>query len=451
MKKILITAVITSMLTIPLGVFAEGGSEARLSGIYESHNDIKIIHNVENPQSIAWYSSSAKDGAYAQIAGEENLSYKVKSADSGKWIKAVVTDEQNNFVETEPRKIEAKWDIRCSDEIIPDILPETPAKNLFSLDGEKFILLDTTEDEDARFLVMTKDSVGERVFSEKKSQSFGNMIGFLNNLDTVQFYYNTDTPSSTEENYSQSGYIGNEQFKQLPQAVFASIDKNRVWKTEAMASGQLKERVYCGGIAIPAVSDIKKYSDKIGWKDSGDFWFRTPSKASRTSALFANSAALGKTESKAANENTAGLRLMFYLDKDFFIKNKVSDAGSAVLETMWSQYTKDQLLNIYTQEELTALGYIDFSIESFTISDDAAHICLNSRLNAGKDITVLVAAYDENGLLCGVNIKVIPCSEGSNNADIELEGGDGYSSAMAVIINSVQNPAPIYKAVRISK
>ena len=451
MKKILITAVITSMLTASQGVFAEGGGEARLSGIYESHNDIKIIHNVENPQSIAWYSSSAKDGAYTQIAGEESSSYKVKSADSGKWIKAAVTDEQNNFTETEPRKIEEKWNIRCSDEIIPDILSETPAKNLFSVDGEKFILLDTTEDEDARFLVMTKDSVGERVFSEKKSQSFGNMIGFLNNLDTVWFYYNTDTPSSTAENYSESGYIGNGQFKQLPQAIFDSIDKNRVWKTEAMMSCQLKERVYCGGIAIPAVSDIKKYSGKIGWKDSGDFWLRTPSKANRTSTLFANSAALGKTESKTADDNTSGLRLMFYLDKDFFIKNKVSDAGSAVLDTMWSRYTKEQLLNIYTQEELTGLGYIDFSIESFTISDGFAHISLSSRLKDNKDITVLAAAYDGEGLLCGVNIKVIPCSEGMNNADIELEGGDGYSSAMAVILDSVQNPAPVYKAVRINK
>ena len=170
--------------------------------------------------------------------------------------------------------------------------------------------------------------------------------------------------------------------------------------------------------------------------------------------LYANSAILGGIQSQKSDADKLGLKLMFYVDKDFFIDNKPVSAGSVVYDEIWKQYSKSELLKIYTQEELTALGYIDFAVEAFEITDGEdgkmAHITISSRLGEKKDVTVLVAAYDADGMLSGVNIDTVSCNDGNTDAYISLGDGE-WQSASAVIIDSAQNPAPIYKAVRITK
>lgn len=468
MKKILITATIVSMLSCSVPcAFAQDGAEARLSGVYQAYNEIKVIHNVDNTDSIAWYTSKAENGTYNQIADENSDTYKVKSNDSGLWLKAVITDSEQNTVETEPRQIDERWTTRYGAEIIDRIPTETPSKYTFTVGGMEFILLDTTEDDESRFLVMTKKSVGNRCYSEKASQSFANLAAFLNNLDTVEFYYNhTDNPSEAEENYSETGYIGNSAFTQLPDAVLDAINNEQVWKTEPVTNGQAKERCYKAGIVVPAVTEIMKYAEKIGWRDNqnkdteettvySDFWLRTPSKRDKGDMLFANAKITGGIESKvmSAEDNAQGLRLMFYLDKDFFLNNKPENPGQEVLNVLWSQYSKAQLLEIYTQEELTQLGYIDFAIEKFSIDkgeeSSVANVTVSSRLSENKDIVVLVAVYDSEGMLIGANMDTVSCTEGMNEREFSLSGvnSQNYASAMAVILDSAENPAPVYKAM----
>lgn len=457
MKKILITATIASMIFSSFSAFAEDGEKARLSGIYAAYNDIRVISSVKNAESISWYISKTENGDYAKIDGADGESYRVKSNDSEQWIKAAVTGTDGEVAETAPRKIEKRWTTRFGQMTIDAVTAEAPSKYVFNVDGTDLILLDTTESDSAKFLLMTKDSVGERVFSETGSQSVVGMAAFLNNLDKVEFYYNhTDTPNENEENCSETGYKGNKSYIQLPQSVLDAIDNNVVWKTEPMKTGQARERGYRGGIALPSVTDIQKYHDHIGWREGSEkgFWLRTPSNVERSEVLYANSAILGGIQSQKSDADKFGLKLMFYVDKDFFIDNKPVSAGSVVYDEIWKQYSKSELLKIYTQEELTALGYIDFAINTFEITGSSdgeiAHITINSRLGEKKDVTVLVAAYDADGMLSGINIDTVSCNDGNTDAYISLGDGE-WQSAAAVIIDSAQNPAPIYKAVRITK
>lgn len=459
MKRILITATIISMLSAVLPVaYAQDAAEAKLSGIYQTYNDIKVVHNVENAESIEWYKASKENGTYTKISDAESESYRVKSNDSGKWIKAKVISQETE-AETTPKQIETRLTTRVSEGKIAGNPAETPQKYIFSVGGMDFILLDTTESDTGKFLVMTKESVGEREFCKKSSddsiaQDFKDMGSFLNNSSELEYYYNhLDTASKADSDYSESGYKGNSKYTQLPQEVFDAIDNNIAWKTEPLKNGQARERAYRAGIALPSAEEIKKYAERIGWDGiENGFWLRTPCGSNSENVLYTNPEKRGEVKSENVNTGKHGLRLIFYVDRDFFIDNKPESAGSVVYEEMFKEYSKPELLKLYTQEELTTLGYIDFEIKDFSIigdeSEKQAKVEIFSQYGAEKEVTVLVAAYDSEGCLCGVNIDTILCVDGINTKEISL-GNSDYSEAMAVIIDSVSNPAPIYRAARI--
>lgn len=466
MKKFFISALISSMLLAPAGALAAEDSGAKLSGVYSSCNEVKVI--ADDIVSVEWSRSRTETGTYAAIAGETGDTYTIKFSDAGYWIKAVVTDSEGNKFTTEPRAIEKAWNQRRTPSNISGAVAQTPEKYSFTIDGMEFALLDVTEDEESKFLAIAKKSIGyiPKMEIGKQSEFIYKVIGFLNNLDEVEEFYNSDNASLVNAGYKEGGYIGNLDYTQLPESVLASINNNQVWRTEPISSGQPKERVYRGGITIPSYNDMLAYSDRIGWKndikkkeDEKDpdvyisFLLRTPGGTGKV--LYANADVAGNISDTPFSEinPSLALRPMFYLDRDFFINNKPENPGQEVLNVMWSEYSKPELLKIYTQEELTALGYIDFTVENLSVSSNEdgyyAEVSVSSRLAENKEIVILVAAYDADGLLSGVNIDTVTCAEGDNSAEIKLHGLDGgsYSSAMAVIIDSAQNPAPVYKAV----
>ena len=462
MKKIVIWMAAAALAAAPAGALAAEDGGARLSGVYSSHNEIKVI--ADDIQSVEWLLSRSETGTYNSIDGESGETYRISLDDEGYWLKAAVTDSDGNRVETEPRQIEEEWTTRRQPGDIGGAAAQTPEKFIFTVGGMDFVLLDVTEDEESKFLAVTENNVGYRPISAAAStQYFYDITGFLNSLDEVTYYYNSDEPQTNQTGYSQTGYIGNSAYTQLPQGVLDAINYSHVWKSEPTSTGQAKERCYMGGITIPSYTDMERYADRIGWKNDVsagdannfiDFWLRTPSRTSGQ-ILYAYANVAGRIEQKAIDtaDMSVAIRPMFYLERDFFINNKPESAGQEVLNAMWAEYSKEELLTIYTQEELTALGYIDFTIDSLSAASDAegcyAEVTISSRLGESRDIVVLAAAYDAEGMLVGVNISTLACVPGENNVQIRLHGAtaDNYSSAMAVIIDSAENPAPIYKAV----
>lgn len=209
-----------------------------------------------------------------------------------------------------------------------DVLRSTPPENVFSVDGKKFILLDVTNDDNSKFLVMSEKSLVKRVYTTASAQSVSNMNEYLNG------------------EFKDGGY--------LPSSIVNSINYSATWKHEPFMwpSEQDDEVVFTAGITVPAVYEFKKYSDKIGVYDEMGMWTRTPngkrnSDGNTVLACSGNYKTVGTFWAYDSRNNEFGIRPIFYLKKDFFAKNKIDylNMGSNV---------RDAIIQVYDKSELTA-------------------------------------------------------------------------------------------------
>lgn len=448
MKKLLIAATIVSLFMTPFCAYAQNGESASLSGVYDVYNEIRIQHTIETVASIQWYSAASVSGSYTAISGATDEVYIPKNTDSGRAIKAILIDAQGKTYETKPQVISAEWATRISPKTIGGALAQTPADYCFTVDGQEFILLNETEDAKSHFLIMSKNKVGKRIYS-KINQQFTDMCAFLNNQSTPDLYYLGSLTHPTVDDYSQTGYIGNESYTQLPQSVMSSINFNHFWKIEPISSGQVKERNMRAGIVLPAMTEINRYLDRIGW-DLGDYWLRTPSGSVGGDVLYIDHSQTGKVASAAFSEEK-DLYPMFYLKQDFFLKNKLTKMGDGVIDMLGKSYTKEQLLTLYSEEELKELGYISFRLNSISARQDGDEVIvslhISNRIEANLKKVALVAAYDEKGMLAGVTLDTLICDLGELTKDVVIGDVSQYSSLMAVFLDSETNLVPVTPAV----
>lgn len=434
-KKFILTTAVFMLFSS--AVFADSTPKVSLNGFYEAHNKVRVkTENIENIKEIVWYIDDSETAK-----GEE---YVISDYDSGCDLKAVVIDEDGNEYESNIRKIENTLKKKeDSFDFSNDI-----DKKLYSFcaGGTEFLLLNATEDDNSKFLTVTEQPIEARAFNKKTEFAAGNnpqhfydMLAFLNNMPAGYGFMMDDVleEKAVAEDYTASGYKRNELYTSLPACVLDHIDWEHVWKCEAVKIGPVYEYCVKGGIVLPSAADVRKYP--FAFYDLSNVWLRSArgsNSGNENQVLYLDG---GKV---LYDEYTAEKRLMpeFYLDRKFFLENKITLAGAEVIKMLSENYGYDELLTLYSEQELKNLGYKKYMFKS-AAADNAGNvnIKLQSSETEAAELYVLVLSYDSNNMLTGASCEKIQPIYGEN--DITAVQNGEYSKITIMLTDRTLVPA----------
>lgn len=284
---------------------------------------------------------------------------------------------------------------------------ESDSRNVFSVDGKRFILLDT--DKDGNYFVMTDDLYGKYTYDTtytdkpviKTRKANGTFIdGPAMDVDDAEWMF--DTEDDTNIGYWLNNDFwknGNGEGYLLPEDIKNNVIE-AVWQVEGMkavrgwtanlnfdskykvtyANDFTKSRVtepyqVTGKLALMSYTEYLKYQNIIGLKHNEDSWrgfmLRTPHAVINgdTSKIFytygggmvKNNTSGGMLTCVNDTPATASMfvRPVMWLDNDFFknVKVDISTAGQYPMEEI-RKLSIDEMLNIYTFDEIKLINSV---------------------------------------------------------------------------------------------
>ena len=282
------------------------------------------------------------------------------------------------------------------------IIGDSPAENIFSVDGRRFILLDKNENGD--YFVMADEEYGqssernfdadiklEKLTSEDwgfNPQNSGSLAYKINNSASGLLSGNANNALSFTDTYT-----GDKTPKVIPESMLddllehdweieafypdSAIHPNNMvaqsWIDSQAAMSQNAEKTVKAKLSYLSYTEFMQYKDKIGFKnyDSDDItagmYLRTPfgyvrgTKNSTTYRLGNMQIRFKDDKSglcfSAVNAKDASktmVRPVMWLKADFFKNNKIDlrNAGANVLAEMHSLYTESDLSDIYDEDDV---------------------------------------------------------------------------------------------------
>lgn len=258
---------------------------------------------------------------------------------------------------------------------------ETPVGNLFKVDNQEFIVLDSAEKNGKTYyFILTEDFYGQHPFRTSGTESnwdpddTGNMAYWLNN----DFYNN-----------GNGGYA-------LPESFKPYYDNDHIWNTEPVdtLTGYDTEQVTSHPLALMSSYEWKKYLTEFGTGDVAYWWLRTSrsgdlSGTSKTATMLVPGTAAGTGVQQGAGTTATSpyVRPCFWLSEDFFREVPIQSAGANVAVKI------DKLLDasVYDSEE---------AIKNVIEGPKAKNVTVSGEIVAGQKLTVSYdyeSGFGENG------------------------------------------------------
>lgn len=383
------------------------GGELSVSAIYSDGVEEKCDTSAA---IIKWYSASSENGTYTKIDGADSETYTIGTSDSGKYIKASVTpvslDGSYGIEKMSDNAVKAIGSINA---VVPSTLTATSefgnnngrvspqrAENefVYSGDGGEYVysLLDTaTIDGDTAFLVYSNDNYGD---ASTVSEIFHTNNTF-NPDDKTNIAHWLNNEFLNGEGSAQNG---NKSVFDQTAAQYALVND---WYVEGNGKGEdanykttsVTQNDYTATckIALLSYSEYVKYQGKIGYKattsiaNAGDrVLLRSPNTNTFLTMKFYGSGSGNVSHQNIANElnsdgsvknpysfvcttNPVVIRPVMYLSIDYFKNAKLAKAGDNVKKTIRENIPKNDLLGLYTEDELVSI--LGYSSDSTDISD----------------------------------------------------------------------------------
>ncbi len=318
-------------------------AEIKSEGTFEVNNTLKLVYDGTNLEEakIQWYTSLTDAGCFVEAVGETKRTFIPKDSEAGKYIKAKITLKNGKTKESNVIKLAdalsaaASYDgttaqigtnVEDQEEYIftvGDKAADGTVKN-----SKEFVLLDTTENDESHFLVMSNAYTGTRYYSAGTIRGNAandytyistplDSAAYLNHLDEVTMYINSEqlmmpdyeyTVTNTDGTYTytytkKTDAEGNALTRPaygaynygsdgqplslvlmdsaakpasgvarsiLPEAVWNSINYNQVWNCEPIkVSGKEVRYAVKAGVMLPSVAEIAKYAHKFNLYPGG--------------------------------------------------------------------------------------------------------------------------------------------------------------------------------------
>ncbi len=285
-------------------------------------------------------------------------------------------------------------------------LADTPPENVFRVEGDDrtFVLLDTTNNNDSKFFILTKEYYAKRAFDTSGKSLFD-----PTSTKNVGYWLNHSFLTNGSSMHGGAVY-------KFPKGIIDHINRNHIWVTDGENAATSQLGTY--GVGLISQEEMVKYKDKFGVNDGlttsdlfrtiAGWWMRSqdnPDSGSKiTFRLDLKDGGRVSTWS-ASGSNEIATRPCFYLDRDFFKKVRINtaDMGANVREAIKKTYSKEELIGVYTKEEVQDMfGYdADVNIKVARMTDSNGN-AIKNLLNADKITTTV----DAKSFIAGDN-KVI--------------------------------------------
>jgi len=233
-------------------------------------------------------------------------------------------------------------------------------------------------------------------------------------------------------------------------------------------------KVHCK-IALPSISEYINYWDKIGYSSvqylkkgnlsaNSMVMFRTPFYNGMTPFYYffeKNGDTSQCTTTIDANSSYAQyyFRPCFYVSRDYFKNVRIENPGEEVIKMLKKDYTYNELLGIYTAEELAAWG-ITGGVEASdaTITGTTAQFTLTNYSETSVSPVVIFAAFDaEDNMLKDLQIqnedgqKVLAANGGEQPFTATFDAQYADCVFKAFVFESLDNIKPYCKQVEFTE
>ena len=347
--------------------FAEGGGErienVCISGTPKPGYTLRASYDSVGGGSVhcvyQWYVSDSYYGDYTEITNAIGSTYVLTDICAGKYVKVSVTPMgTSNTQLAAPMLVEEAPASAAAQTKISDQTSSNPSEYIFTLDsnGEKFSLLDTEENGES--FVLAASSYGAKAYL-----TTGTDLHFSTSISAGLGYYLNTT------------VLNGEGVKQLDEGIKNHLVEHE-WQTEASAQKKNIPNTYVtkAKLAVLSYTEFNKYYKKFGYGiDGAAWWLRSASDEWKT---FWCNASAGNLGAAPVNLGNGVARPCFYLDRDFFINERIdlSNSGSKVTEMLRRVYSRSELSNIYTSDELNGIysSREEFGAENVAIIGKAA-------------------------------------------------------------------------------
>ncbi len=334
-------------------------------------------------------------------------------------------------------------------------MEETPDKYRFTIDGRGFVLLDTFDNDKSTYYVTTTEAYGDMQTLAVESGDWEVPTGKQINYDAYKSdaFLNGDFLTNGN-NFSVLSDDSTTYYK-LPQGIIDHINKDHVWWrfVNEYRKQNGVQSTYKTGVSLLSWTDFMTYAGKFGVTEVFDdanvkfgdiekaYYLRDTNNWGGDSALAVlrvGSNAVGCAYVGVSAQKAGLLRPAFYLDKDFFqtVRIDLSQTGEAILDMMRESYCVEDLIELYSEEELTEKGFLHrYSMRaSYTQCNDSkeltslagvsslqANVTIRNRSNSETNAVLLLAVYKENGNMIEIAKK-----------EVRLEAQSDTESSVAI-------------------
>ncbi len=233
----------------------------------------------------------------------------------------------------------------------------TSSDYTFKVGGTEFVLLgdDASDDHFVTFKTPKYETSSVKLWADKTS------------ADKEDYVFSVSNTNSIASTLNESSWINSN----IPVDMQSQL-KEKEWWTEhdVVAYEDINVWKTTAKIALPSYAEIKAHSDRFPfgsvWEGARE-WIRSFN-ISSTGAIQAVGLIDEESTIKASvNAHYISLiRPVFYLDKDFFKNVKVDDIaalGSGIKDEIVANYEIEDLLGLYTANELVEIGYNAQSVQ----------------------------------------------------------------------------------------
>ncbi len=436
-------------------------------GTADAGDDIQAV--AEGAVSYAWQTGEDSEN-FAEISDADAAVYTIKNKDAGKWLRCAVTDAQGQTSYSEVVQIGRAYP---SAEERPNyqganfnkLIKKTPQQYVFALAGseKKFVLLNSTDNAQSKYFVVAYDDYGKQYFDSEKGS------GLLFNPErpsNIAYFLNHDLVDSSSD-YEPK----------LPEQIVQHINFEQSWKTHrpGTAGTNLEPyRVTCG-VALLSKEEFKEYCDNTvgaeqklgvfdningGTENAAEGWMLRSARnpyGTLNMMLSPNAAANMKDENPGAALRF--VRPAFYLDENFFreVRLNLSDTGDDVLNILRGNYSRSELAEIYSSQELIQIFGADvLKITDYSVNRGANTAQLSVSLE-NLDVfdisaSVIAVMYDRDGSMVSVgnsDVKLAPESSAVAEVTVPIPQNAEGARLSFFVWDSVENQISLSDTIEI--
>ena len=274
-----------------------------------------------------------------------------------------------------------------------------------------------------------------------------NVLLLSDALDNTPTYKNPDNPNQKYQIYDSNDknsvayYINQKSFinNNIVPSGYENYINTTAWETETGCRDKMvNDTVDISKVALPSMTEVYKYIDKIGYRDGNSIRTRTPASSESSAGDFKFLLPGGGMQYLDPTSNFYQFRVETSINKDLYkhIKLDAINSGVGALAAVGFP----GLLSIgeakalgYSDDELIKLGYFDNKIyaalTNISVSgNDVLIDVATSNPKENIDAKIICAVYDSDNRLKFIKSDDVSIAHGEKNIEKTITLSDGIGS-----------------------